>query len=494
MPALSQMTSVSSFGSSQITLQFTLERNIDAAEQDVQAAINAASNLLPPTLPAPPTYSKSNPADTPILTLSVRSETLPLSKVSDYADSILGQKISQVSGVGLVTLNGGPEAGSAHPGRPRVAGRHRPQRWKTCARPSWPPTSISRRARSTDRVRVTRSPPTTSCTRPKRFGPMILAYRNGSPIRLQEVASATDGVENAELAGWADKKRAIILNVQRQPGANVIEVANRVKALLPQLQASLPSNIQTRVLSDRTETVRASVEDVEFTLLLTIGLVVGVIYVFLRSVRATAIPSLVVPLSLVGTFGVMYLLGYSLDNLSLMALTISTGFVVDDAIVMIENITRYIEEGESPFEAALKGSKQIGFTIVSLTVSLVAVLIPLLFMGDIVGRLFREFAVTLSVAIGVSAFVSLTLTPMMCASCCKPRAAARAARRLPPLVRAGLRRHGQRVRPRPEMWCCAPSKDDADRHRSPPWRSHCSSRGWCRRASSRNKTRASSRA
>ena len=419
MPALAQMTSVSSFGSSQITLQFTLERNIDAAEQDVQAAINAAANLLPKTLPTPPSYSKSNPADTPILTLSVSSETLALSQVDDYADSILAQKISQVSGVGLVTLNGGA---------------------KPAVRIQVDPESLAGAGLSLEDVRAavvaanvnqpkgTLDGPRQSYTiatddqlfKAESYRPLVLAYKNGAPIRLQDVASADDGVENAELAGWADEKRAIILNVQRQPGANVIEVANRVKALLPQLEASLPSNIQTKVLSDRTETVRASVEDVEFTLLLTIGLVVAVIYVFLRSLRATAIPSLVVPLSLVGTFGVMYLLDYSLDNLSLMALTISTGFVVDDAIVMIENIARYIEEGDSPFEAALKGSKQIGFTIVSLTVSLVAVLIPLLFMGGIVGRLFREFAVTLSVAIGVSALLSLTLTPMMCAFLLRP--------------------------------------------------------------------------
>ena len=419
MPALTQMTSVSSFGSSQITLQFTLERNIDAAEQDVQAAINTAANLLPKTLPTPPSYSKSNPADTPILTLSVSSDTLALSQVSDYADSILAQKISQVSGVGLVTLNGGQ---------------------KPAVRIQVDPESLAGTGLSLEDVRAavvaanvnqpkgTLDGPRQSYTiatddqlyKAESFRPLILAYKNGSPVRLREVATVHDGVENSELAGWADEKRAVILNVQRQPGANVIEVANRVKALLPQLEASLPSNVQTRVLSDRTETVRASVEDVEYTLVLTIGLVVGVIYVFLRSIRATAIPSLVVPLSLVGTFGVMYLLDYSLDNLSLMALTISTGFVVDDAIVMIENVARYIEEGDSPFEAALKGSKQIGFTIVSLTVSLIAVLIPLLFMGGIVGRLFREFAVTLSIAIAVSAVLSLTLTPMMCAYLLRP--------------------------------------------------------------------------
>jgi multidrug efflux pump len=414
MPALSQMTSVSSFGSSQITLQFSLERNIDAAEQDVQAAINAAANLLPKTLPTPPSYSKSNPADTPILTLSVSSDTLALSQVDDYADSILAQKISQVSGVGLVSLNGGA--------KPAVRIQVDPEALAGTGL-SLEDVRAAVVAANVNQPKGTLDGPRQSYTiatddqlfKAEAFRPLVLAYKNGSPIRLRDVARAEDGVENSELAGWADERRAILLNVQRQPGANVIEVANRVKALLPQLQASLPSNIQTKVLSDRTETVRASVEDVEFTLLLTIALVVAVIYVFLRSLRATAIPSLVVPLSLIGTFGVMYLLDYSLDNLSLMALTISTGFVVDDAIVMIENIARYIEAGDSPFDAALKGSKQIGFTIVSLTVSLVAVLIPLLFMGGIVGRLFREFAVTLSVAIGVSALLSLTLTPMMCA-------------------------------------------------------------------------------
>ena len=419
MPALSQMTSVSSFGSSQITLQFTLDRNIDSAEQDVQAAINAAANLLPKTLPTPPSYSKSNPADTPILTLSVTSDTLALSQVDDYADSILAQKISQVSGVGLVTLNGGQ--------KPAVRIQVDPEALAGTGL-GLEDVRIAVVAANVNQPKGTLDGPRQSYTiatddqlfKAEAFRPLILAYKNGSPIRLRDVATADDGVENSELAGWADAERAIILNVQRQPGANVIEVANRVKELLPQLQASLPSNIQTRVLSDRTETVRASVEDVQFTLLLTIGLVVGVIYLFLRSIRATAIPSLVVPLSLVGTFGVMYLLDYSLDNLSLMALTISTGFVVDDAIVMIENIARYIEKGDSPFQAALKGSKQIGFTIVSLTVSLIAVLIPLLFMGGIVGRLFREFAVTLSIAIGVSALLSLTLTPMMCAYLLRP--------------------------------------------------------------------------
>jgi multidrug efflux pump len=414
MPSLSQMTSVSSFGSSQITVQFVLERNIDAAEQDVQAAINAASSLLPRTLPTPPSYSKSNPADTPILTISVSSETLPLSKVSDFADSILAQKISQVSGVGLVTLSGGQ--------KPAVRVQADPQALAGAGLTLEDVRTVLTQA-NVNQAKGTIDGPRQSYTisaddqlfEADAFQPIIIAYKNGAPVRLRDVANVVDGVENDQLAGWANDERAIVLNVQRQPGANVIQVADKVKALLPQLSASLPQGITLSVLSDRTETVRASVEDVEFTLLITIGLVVGVIFVFLRNARATAIPSVAVPLSLVVTFGVMYLLGYSLDNLSLMALTISTGFVVDDAIVMIENISRFIEEGHDPFEAALIGSRQIGFTIVSLTVSLVAVLIPLLFMGGVIGRLFREFAVTLSVAIAVSAVLSLTLTPMMSA-------------------------------------------------------------------------------
>jgi len=414
MPSLAQMTSVSSLGTSQITLQFTLDRNIDAAEQDVQAAINAASSLLPRTLPNPPTYSKSNPADTPVLVLAVSSPTLPLDQVDDAADSILAQKISQVPGVGLVTINGGQ---------------------KPAVRVQVDPAALAGNGLTIDDVRqaliqANVNQPKGNLDGPRQdwalqtndqlyraegFRPLVLAYVNGAPIRLRDVADVVDGVENAQLAGWAGRDRAIILNVQRQPGANVIEVAERVKALLPRLSSALPQGLSVKVLSDRTETVRASVDDVQFTLLLSIVLVVGVIYLFLRSWRATVIPGVAVPLSLVGTFGVMYLLGYSLNNLSLMALTISTGFVVDDAIVMIENIARYVEQGEKPLSAALKGAKQIGFTIVSLTVSLVAVLIPLLFMGGIIGRLFREFAVTLAVAIGVSAVLSLTLTAMMCA-------------------------------------------------------------------------------
>ncbi len=420
MPSLAQMTSISSFGSSQVTLQFNLDRNIDAAEQDVQAAINTASSLLPRTLPTPPTYSKSNPADTPILTLSIASADLPLSQVDDYADSILAQKISQVAGVGLVTLNGGQKPAVRIQADPEaLAGlgltMEDVRLAVVAANVNQPKGNLDGPLRdytlaSNDQLPV----------KAKAFDTIIIAYKNGAPVRLQEIGKAVDSVENSELAGWANKDRAVILNVQRQPGANVIAVAEGVKALLPQLQAALPQSVHVTILSDRTETVRASVEDVEFTLCLTIGLVVLVIYGFLRNIRATLVPSVAVPLSLVGTFGVMYLLGYSLNNLSLMALTISTGFVVDDAIVMIENITRYIEEGEDPFDAALKGAKQIGFTIVSLTVSLVAVLIPLLFMGGVIGRLFREFAVTLAVAIGVSAILSLTLTAMMCAHLLKP--------------------------------------------------------------------------
>ena len=419
MPSLTQMTSVSSFATSQITLQFTLDRNIDAAEQDVQAAINAASNLLPATLPAPPTYSKSNPADTPVLTLAVSSDSLPLSQVDDYADSVLAQKISQVSGVGLVSLNGGQ---------------------KPAVRVQVDPIALAGTGLSLEDVRLALA--SANVNQPKGnvdgarqdftiatndqidkaagFKPLVIAYKNGAPIRLSEVADVIDGVENAQLAGWAGAKRAVIVNVQRQPGANIIEVTDKIKKLLPQLAASMPQGIDVSVLSDRTETVRASVRDVQFTLVLTVILVVLVIYVFLRSFRATIIPGVAVPLSLIATFGVMHLAGFSLNNLSLMALTISTGFVVDDAIVMVENIARYVEAGERPFEAALKGAKQIGFTIVSLTVSLVAVLIPLLFMGGLIGRLFREFAVTLAIAIGVSALLSLTLTAMMAGWLLKP--------------------------------------------------------------------------
>jgi multidrug efflux pump len=420
MPSLAQMTSISSYGNSQITLQFELQRSIDAAEQDVQAAINAASNLLPRQLPTPPTYSKSNPADAPILTLSVSSDTLPLSQVDDYVDSILAQKISQVTGVGLVTLNGGQ--------KPAVRVQVDPQALAGAdlsledVRAALVAANVNQPKGSLDGRRQNFALATNDqLFGAKAFDPIVLAYKNGAPIRVAQIATTVDGVENSQLAGWTDSQRSIIMNIQRQPGANVIAVADRVKNLLPQLKASLPQGLSVRVVSDRTETIRASVSDVEFTLILTVLLVVAVIFVFLRELRATLIPGVTVPLSLIGTFGVMSLLGYSLNNLTLMALTISTGFVIDDAIVMIENITRYIEKGIRPFEAALEGAKQIGFTIISLTISLIAVLIPLLFMGGIIGRLFREFAVTLSIAVGLSAVLSLTLTATMCAHWLKER-------------------------------------------------------------------------
>jgi len=420
MPSLTQMTSVSSQGNSQITLQFDLDRNIDAAQQDVQAAINAASNLLPRTLPTPPTYSKSNPADAPILTLSVSSKTLPLSDVDDQADSILAQKISQVTGVGLVTLNGGQ--------KPAVRVQVDPQALAGSGltledvRLSLVAANANQPKGSIDGSRQNYA----LATNDQLFGakavaPTILAYKTGSPIRVSQIADVVDGVENAQLAGWSQGQRAIILNVQRQPGANVIDVADRVKALLPKLKTSLPQGLDVTIVSDRTQTIRASVADVGYTLVLTIGLVVAVVFVFLRELRATLIPGVTVPLSLIGTFAVMSVLGYSLNNLSLMAMTISTGFVIDDAIVMIENISRHVELGMKPFDAALEGAKQIGFTIVSLTVSLIAVLIPLLFMGGIIGRLFREFAVTLSIAVAISAVLSLTLTATMCAHLLKER-------------------------------------------------------------------------
>ena len=423
LPGLKQMTSTSAFGASLVTLQFVLEHPIDVAEQEVQAAINAAATFLPRDLPSPPVYSKVNPADTPIMTLALTSDTLPLNRVQDLADTNLAQKISQLPGVGLVSIRGGQ--------RPAV-------------RVQADPTALAAYGLSLEDLRAVLSQANVNQAKGNLEGPrqsftigandqlltaqeyrsIVIAYRNGAPVRLSDVAEVVDGVENVKQAAWMNDKPAVIVNIQRQPGANIIGVVDRIKRLLPQLRASLPSAIEITTLTDRTTTIRASVRDVEFTLVLTIALVVMVMFLFLRSLAATVIPSVTVPISIVGTFGVMYLLGYSLDNLSLMALTISTGFVVDDAIVMIENIARYIEAGESPLAAALKGSAQIGFTIVSLTVSLIAVLIPLLFMGDIVGRLFREFAVTLAVTILVSAVVSLTLTPMMCARLLRHRPAA----------------------------------------------------------------------
>ncbi len=414
MPGLNQMTSSSSGGASVITLQFALSLDIDAAEQEVQAAINAAGNFLPADLPAPPIYAKVNPADAPIMTLAVTSATLPLTQVQDLANTRLAMKISQLPGVGLVSIGGGQ--------RPAVRIRLRPQ-------------TLAAYGLNIDDVRTTignfnvNMPkggfdgPQRSTTinandqisDPADYGNIVLAYRKGAPVRLKDVADIVNGAENTQLAAWADRTPAVILNIQRQPGANVIRVVNEVKALLPAVRLSLPGALDVAVLSDRTDTIRASVADVQFELALAVVLVVAVIFIFLRNLPATIIPSLSAPLSLVGTFGVMYLLGFSLDNLSLMALTISTGFVVDDAIVMIENIARYVEAGEPPVAAALKGAGQIGFTIISLTVSLIAVLIPLLFMGDVVGRLFHEFAITLAVTIVISAIVSLTLVPMMCA-------------------------------------------------------------------------------
>ena len=414
LPGLNQMTSTSSFGSSIVVLQFNLSESIDVAEQEVQAAINASSTYLPRDLPNPPIYTKTNPADAPVLTLALTSDTLPLSKVEDLADTTLAQKISQIPGVGMVSISGGQ--------KPAVRVQANPTALASYGLGMEDLRTVLTQA-NVDQAKGSIEGPRLAYTigaddqllASEGYKPVIIAYRNGSPVRLMDVANVVDSAENVKQAAWENNYPAVIMNIQRQPGANIISVVDRIQTLLPQLRAALPKSVTANVVADRTETIRASVADVKFELMLTIALVVMVMFLFLRTVAATVIPSITVPLSLVGTFGVMYLLGYSLDNLSLMALTISTGFVVDDAIVMIENIARYIEEGDSPVHAALKGSEQIGFTIVSLTVSLIAVLIPLLFMGDVVGRLFREFAVTLAVTILVSAMISLTLTPMMCA-------------------------------------------------------------------------------
>jgi multidrug efflux pump len=420
VPGLQQMTSTSSDGSSVITLQFTLTLNIDVAEQEVQEAINAAGTYLPVDLPTPPIYRKANPADAPILTLALSSDAMALSKVEDLTDTRLAPKLSQITGVGLVSISGGQ--------KPAVRIRANPMALASYGfnmedlRNVITAANVNQAKGVFDgRHQSYQIGTTDQLLTSDEYAPLVIAYRNGGPVKLSDVASVIEDAENVRQAAWADQKPAVILNIQRQPGANIIAVVDRVKALLPRLTATLPSSVQVRVLTDRTTTIRASVQDVQFEMMLTIALVVMVIFVFLRNIYATIIPSVAVPLSLVGTFGVMYLLGYSLNNLTLMALTISTGFVVDDAIVMVENISRFIEEGESPLLAALEGSRQIGFTIVSLTVSLIAVLIPLLFMGDIVGRLFREFAVTLSITILVSAFVSLTLTPMMAAKLLRHR-------------------------------------------------------------------------
>ncbi|AYB62818.1 MdtB/MuxB family multidrug efflux RND transporter permease subunit [Ralstonia solanacearum] len=414
MPGLKQMTSSSSGGASVITLQFDLSLSLDIAEQEVQAAINAAGNLLPTDLPMPPIYSKVNPADAPILTLAITSKTLPLPKLEDIVDTRVAQKLSQLPGIGLVSISGGQ--------RPAVRIQANTQALAALGlsiddiRTAIGNANVNGAKGSFDGpLRASTIDANDQLRSAAEYSTMIVAYKNGAPIRLTDVAQIIDGAENSKLAAWANATPAIILNVQRQPGANVIDVVNRAKALLPQLKDTLPATIDVAVLTDRTTTIRASVADVQFELMLSVALVVMVIFLFLRNVPATVIPAVAVPLALVGTFGVMYLSGFSINNLTLMALTIATGFVVDDAIVMIENIARYIEDGDPPMEAALKGAKQIGFTIISLTFSLIAVLIPLLFMGDVVGRLFREFAITLAVSILISAVVSLTLTPMMCA-------------------------------------------------------------------------------
>ena len=413
VPGLNQMTSASSQGASVITLQFVLDLNIDVAEQQVQAAINAATTFLPKDLPNPPIYSKTNPADAPILTLGLTSKLLALSKVEDLADTRLAQKISQLPGVGLVSISGGQKPAvrvQANPTALSGYGLNLEDLRAAIANASVNQAKGSFDGKQQSYTIGANDQLLTSAD----YKPLVVAYRNGAPVVLSDVATVVDDAENVKQAAWMNNVPAVILNIQRQPGANIIEVVDRVKRLLPSLKTSLPSSVDIAILTDRTITIRASVHDVEFELMLTVGLVVMVIFLFLRNVSATIIPSVAVPLSLVGTFAVMYALGYSLNNLTLMALTISTGFVVDDAIVMIENIMRYIEDGVPPLEAALRGAAQIGFTILSLTVSLIAVLIPLLFMSDIVGRLFREFAITLSVTILVSAVVSLTLTPMMC--------------------------------------------------------------------------------
>jgi multidrug efflux pump len=418
MPGLNQMSSTSSAGASVITLQFNLSLAIDVAEQEVQAAISGAQNLVPQDLPAPPIYAKVNPADAPVLTLGITSNVMPLTVVEDLADTRVAQKISQIKGVGVVSVTGGQ--------RPAV-------------RVVVNPRALAAYGLNLDDLRTTinvanQNGPKGTLDGPSRaytintndqlrsadeYSNIVVAYKNSSPVRLRDVASLVESAENTKLGGWMNKTPALIVNVQRQPGANVVDVVNRIQALLPELKDSLPAGVDVAVLTDRTTTIRASIRDVEFEMTLAVALVVLVIFLFLRNVPATIIPSLSVPLSLIGTFGVMYLANFSLNNLSLMALTIATGFVVDDAIVMIENITRYIEAGEKPLDAALKGAGQIGFTIISLTVSLIAVLIPLLFMQDVVGRLFREFAVTLAVTILISAVVSLTLVPMLCAKLLK---------------------------------------------------------------------------
>lgn len=414
MPGLTQMASTSSGGASVLTLRFNLDINMDVAEQQVQAAINAATNLLPKDLPAPPVYNKVNPADTPVLTLAITSKTMLLPKLNDLVDTRMAQKIAQISGVGMVSIAGGQRQAVRIKVNPEALAANGLN--LSDVRTLIAASNVNQPKGNFDGpTRVSMLDANDQLVSPEQYANLILAYSNGAPLRLKDVAQIVDGAENERLAAWANENQAVLLNIQRQPGANVIEVVDRIKALLPSITDNLPAGLDVTVLTDRTQTIRASVKDVQHELLIAIALVVMVTFLFLRRVSATIIPSIAVPLSLIGTFGVMYLAGFSVNNLTLMALTIATGFVVDDAIVMLENISRYIEEGETPMAAALKGAKQIGFTLISLTLSLIAVLIPLLFMADVVGRLFREFAITLAVAILISLVVSLTLTPMMCA-------------------------------------------------------------------------------
>ncbi len=460
MQGLSQMTSTSSGTTSVIVLQFNLSLSIDVAEEEVQSAINAAQSYLPSVLPAPPIYSKTNPADAPILTLAITSDSMPLSQVEDLVDTRLAPKLSQLNGVGLVSISGGQKPAvriQANPAALASYGLTLEQ-----LRTALIQTSVNAAKGNFDGPRQDYQIDANDQLQSSAdYKDVVVAYRNGAPVVLKDVARVVDGVENNNQAAWMNQTPAVILNIQRQPGANTISVVKSIKAILPQLETNLPAAIKVTQMTDLTVPIKASVADVEFELMLTVVLVVLVIFLFLRSVRATIIPAVAVPISLVGTLGAMYVLGYSLDNLSMMALTIATGFVVDDAIVMIENISRYLEEGESPLQAALKGAEQIGFTIVSLTVSLIAVLIPLLFMGDVVGRLFREFAVTLAVTIIISAVVSLTLTPMMCARTAAPQSGG-AADALLSRLRARLRAHDRLLRPHPEV---RPALPDA----SPCW-------------------------
>lgn len=414
MPGLTQMASTSSGGASVLTLRFNLDINMDVAEQQVQAAINAATNLLPKDLPAPPVYNKVNPADTPVLTLAITSKTMLLPKLNDLVDTRMAQKIAQISGVGMVSIAGGQRQAVRIKVNPEALAANGLN--LSDVRTLIAASNVNQPKGNFDGpTRVSMLDANDQLVSPQQYAELILAYNNGAPLRLKDVAQIVDGAENERLAAWANENQAVLLNIQRQPGANVIEVVDRIKALLPSITDNLPAGLDVTVLTDRTQTIRASVKDVQHELLIAVALVVMVTFLFLRRFSATIIPSIAVPLSLIGTFGVMYLAGFSVNNLTLMALTIATGFVVDDAIVMLENISRYIEEGETPMAAALKGAKQIGFTLISLTLSLIAVLIPLLFMADVVGRLFREFAITLAVAILISLVVSLTLTPMMCA-------------------------------------------------------------------------------